>query len=62
MTIFGEDLETRNARLDPETLPLMIEAGPVLLDAFDRRYQEGLKLILDGAARQLDASTLALHL
>jgi len=53
------DLETRNARLDPETLPLMIAAGPVLLDAFDRRYREGLSLILDGAARQLAGNTAA---
>ena len=53
------DLETRNAGLDPGTLPLMIEAGPVLLDAFDRRYQEGLSLILDGAAGQLTGNTPA---
>ncbi len=43
------DLAERSARLDPAELPLMRQAGPILLDRFDRRYKEGLDLILRGA-------------
>jgi TetR/AcrR family transcriptional regulator, tetracycline repressor protein len=34
---------------------LMRQAGPILFDRFERRYKEGLALIVQGAACQLDA-------
>jgi AcrR family transcriptional regulator len=43
------DIEKRNARLDPARFPLLRQAGPILFDRFDRRYKEGLELILTGA-------------
>jgi TetR/AcrR family tetracycline transcriptional repressor len=43
-------LEARNARLAPETFPFHRQATPVLFDRYDRRYREGLELILKGAA------------
>jgi TetR/AcrR family transcriptional regulator, tetracycline repressor protein len=46
------DLAKRKARLDPEELPLLRQSGPILFDRFDRRYKEGLELILRGAAAQ----------
>jgi TetR/AcrR family tetracycline transcriptional repressor len=47
------DLKTRQERLTAEDLPLLRQAGPILFDRFDRRYKEGLELILQGAAAQL---------
>ncbi|MEK6398286.1 MAG: TetR/AcrR family transcriptional regulator C-terminal domain-containing protein [Terriglobus sp.] len=44
------DLEQRNAGLSREEFPLLRQAGPILFDKFDRRYKEGLELILRGAA------------
>lgn len=44
------DLAQRSARLDPQEFPLLHRSGPILLDKFDRRYKEGLDLILRGAA------------
>lgn len=44
------DIAERNARLDAEEFPLMRQAGAILFDRFDRRYKEGLELILRGAA------------
>lgn len=52
------DLAKRNAMLDPQELPLLRESGPILFDRFDRRYKEGLDLILRGAKPQ-DALTKA---
>jgi TetR/AcrR family transcriptional regulator, tetracycline repressor protein len=43
------DLKKRNAKLDPAELPLHRQAGVILFDQFDRRYKEGLDLILEGA-------------
>jgi len=43
------DIAERNARLDPNEFQLMRQAGPIILDRFDRRYKEGLDLILRGA-------------
>lgn len=49
------DLGARSAELAGESLPLMRQAGPILFDRFERRYKEGLALIVQGAACQLDA-------
>jgi TetR/AcrR family transcriptional regulator, tetracycline repressor protein len=43
------DLVKRSAKLDAGELPLLRQAGPILFDQFDRRYREGLNLILLGA-------------
>jgi len=43
------DIAQRNARLDPDEFPLLRQSGPILFDKFDRRYKEGLNLILRGA-------------
>jgi AcrR family transcriptional regulator len=44
------DIAKRKACLDAEELPLLRQSGPILFDKFDRRYKEGLELILHGAA------------
>jgi TetR/AcrR family transcriptional regulator, tetracycline repressor protein len=49
------DIANRNAELDSRELPLLREAGAVLFDKFDRRYSEGLDLILRGAELQARA-------
>jgi TetR/AcrR family transcriptional regulator, tetracycline repressor protein len=46
------ELEQRDARLDPAVFPLHREATPILFDRYDRRYSEGLELILRGAKRK----------
>lgn len=46
------DIAARNAKLDPEEFPLLRQSGAILFDRFDRRYKEGLDLILRGAASQ----------
>ncbi len=43
------DIAERNAKLDPEEFPILRQSGPILFDRFDRRYKEGLDLILRGA-------------
>jgi TetR/AcrR family transcriptional regulator, tetracycline repressor protein len=43
------DVAKRNAELDPKEFPLLRQAGAILFDRFDRRYKEGLDLILRGA-------------
>jgi TetR/AcrR family transcriptional regulator, tetracycline repressor protein len=43
------DIAARNARLDAKEFPLLRQAGAILFDKFDRRYKEGLALILRGA-------------
>jgi TetR/AcrR family transcriptional regulator, tetracycline repressor protein len=48
------DLQKRSENLSPETLPLMRQAGPILFDRFERRYKEGLALILQGAACRIE--------
>ncbi len=47
------DLRKRDEQLSQEALPLMRQAGPILFDKFERRYKEGLELILQGATSQL---------
>jgi AcrR family transcriptional regulator len=47
------DLRKRDEELPREALPLMRQAGPILFDRFERRYKEGLDLIVQGAACQL---------
>jgi len=39
----------RNAKLDPKEFPILRKSGAILFDKFDRRYYEGLDLILFGA-------------
>jgi TetR/AcrR family tetracycline transcriptional repressor len=47
------DIQERNEKLSGVALPLMRQAGPILFDRFERRYKEGLDLIMQGAACQL---------
>ena len=47
------DLAERNGQLDPRQFPILRQSGSILFDKFDRRYKEGLELILRGA----DSST-----
>jgi TetR/AcrR family transcriptional regulator, tetracycline repressor protein len=46
------EVAKRNAKLDARELPLLRRAGAILFDKFDRRYKEGLELILQGASLQ----------
>jgi AcrR family transcriptional regulator len=48
------DIALRNARLDPKEFPISRQSGPILFDKFDRRYKEGLDLILRGAKAWLN--------
>lgn len=43
------DIAARNAKLDPKEFPILRQSGGILFDKFDRRYKEGLDLILCGA-------------
>jgi AcrR family transcriptional regulator len=43
------DIAARNAKIDPKKFPILHQSGVILFDKFDRRYQEGLDLILFGA-------------
>jgi TetR/AcrR family transcriptional regulator, tetracycline repressor protein len=43
------DLAARKAALEGKDLPILKQSGAILFDRFDRRYQEGLELILRGA-------------
>jgi TetR/AcrR family transcriptional regulator, tetracycline repressor protein len=45
------DIARRNSRLDAHEFPLLRQSGPILFDRFDRRFKEGLDLILRGAAQ-----------
>ncbi len=42
-------MKDRNARLDPAIFPLHRQATSILFDRYDRRFREGLELILNGA-------------
>jgi AcrR family transcriptional regulator len=42
-------IEKRNARLDPAIFPFHRQASAILFDRYDRRFREGLELILQGA-------------
>jgi TetR/AcrR family transcriptional regulator, tetracycline repressor protein len=46
------DIAKRNAELDAREFPLLRKSGPILFDGFDRRYREGLELILAGAQQR----------
>jgi TetR/AcrR family transcriptional regulator, tetracycline repressor protein len=46
------DIAERNAQLDPSVFPYLRQSGSILFDKFDRRYKEGLELILCGARVQ----------
>lgn len=48
------DIGKRSEILSSEALPLMRQAGPILFDRFERRYKEGLALILQGATCQIE--------
>jgi TetR/AcrR family transcriptional regulator, tetracycline repressor protein len=47
------DIRKRSEQLSEKGLPLLRQAGPILFDRFERRYKEGLNLILQGAACEL---------
>jgi TetR/AcrR family transcriptional regulator, tetracycline repressor protein len=49
------DIRKRNEQLSDEALPLLRQAGTILFDRFERRYKEGLDLIVQGAACQLQS-------
>ena len=40
----------RGERIDADKLPLALEAGDYLFSNFDRRFEDGLKLIIAGIA------------
>ncbi len=42
------DLEARNARIDPAKQPLAREAGKYLFTRYDRRFMDGLRMIIAG--------------
>ncbi len=42
-------IEERNARLDPIVFPFHRQTSSILFDRYDRRFREGLELILQGA-------------
>jgi TetR/AcrR family tetracycline transcriptional repressor len=42
-------VEQRKARLDPASFPFHSRTSAILFDQYDRRYREGLELILAGA-------------
>jgi len=43
------DLAARKAALVGKGLPILMQSGSILFDRFDRRYREGLDLIIRGA-------------
>ena len=42
-------IEERDARLDPAEFPFMRQTSGILFDRYDRRFREGMELILRGA-------------
>jgi hypothetical protein len=46
-------IEDRKARLDPAVFPYQRQAGPILFDRYDRRFREGLEMILRGAQTEV---------
>jgi len=46
-------IEDRNARLDPQVFPFHRQTSTILFDRYDRRFREGLELILRGAKPDL---------
>jgi TetR/AcrR family tetracycline transcriptional repressor len=51
-------IEARNARLDPKIFPNHRQASSILFDRYDRRYREGLELILQGAKPAVSSRSL----
>ena len=43
------DITARKKRFDPKEFPIMRQSGSILFDKFDRRFKEGIELILFGA-------------
>jgi TetR/AcrR family tetracycline transcriptional repressor len=43
------DIAQRNSRLETDEFPISRQSGRILFDRFDRRYKEGLELIVRGA-------------
>jgi TetR/AcrR family transcriptional regulator, tetracycline repressor protein len=43
------DLAAREAALEGKGLPILLQSGRILFDRFDRRYRDGLNLIIRGA-------------
>jgi hypothetical protein len=43
------DIAARNTELAGKELPILMQSGAILFDHFDRRYREGLDLIIRGA-------------
>ncbi|WP_158823768.1 TetR/AcrR family transcriptional regulator C-terminal domain-containing protein [Granulicella sp. S156] len=50
-------IEERNARLDPAIFPFHRQASSILFDRYDRRFREGLELILQGAKPETPRKT-----
>jgi hypothetical protein len=51
------EIGKRISKLDPRVFPILRQSGSVLFDNFDRRYKEGLEMILRGRKeRTLDRS------
>ena len=46
-------IDERNARLDAALFPYHRQASSILFDRYDRRFKEGLELILEGARSQV---------
>jgi TetR/AcrR family tetracycline transcriptional repressor len=42
-------IEERNARLDPAVFPFLRQTSSILFDRYDRRFREGVELIVRGA-------------
>jgi TetR/AcrR family tetracycline transcriptional repressor len=42
-------IEERNARLDPAVFPFLRQTSTILFDRYERRFREGMELILRGA-------------
>ena len=43
------DFAARRSALEGKGFPILLQSGPILFDRFDRRYREGLDLIIRGA-------------
>jgi TetR/AcrR family tetracycline transcriptional repressor len=53
------DPEKRAARMDGKRFPQAQEAGKYLFTKFDRRFEDGLKLIVAGIAARKQAKAVA---
>jgi hypothetical protein len=48
-------IEERDARPDRAVFPFLLQRSMILFDRYDRRFREGLELILEGAKPRPDA-------